>query len=132
MKTISIKPSDLGLKDLEIFYHPELFDSEDLEIYSNKSALAKAIVTGALFAVINSSANEKIKTLDKATEISLTYDAINCVDVIESHYINEYEYLINVPKTKYFTNDDLEEIEIVDAYHAQAKKYYPAKNKISF
>lgn len=132
MKKIIIRPSDLGLKDLEIFYHPELFASDETDIQACNSFLAKTIITGALLASLNSNAYEKVQINNPVSQTSLVVDVVNSIDLIEGDYIEEYNYLTSKNNFKCFTSDELDEMELLDAYYLQTKRFYPAKNKIAF
>jgi hypothetical protein len=137
MENIIIRPSDLGLKDLEIFYNPELLLC-DVKEYRESSALLfkKTLITGAFVAALNCSPEnvsaKQIRILDVEPQSSFVTNLISAIEDSNEHLISEVQSIIKNKKSAQFTKDEMDEMEILDAYYKEAKKYYPEKNIISF
>jgi hypothetical protein len=54
------------------------------------------------------------------------------IEDVKENLIKEAQLIIKAKKQINFTEEERNEIEILDAYYKEAKKYYPKKNKISF
>lgn len=129
------KASDVGLKDLEIFYNPELLlelgDEDRSRHYVKKTLITSAIVL-ALNAPISSARAQNNNIVIKAPEMTCLVDAVQQIDTTTETIISEALAIINERKQIFFTEDEQAEMEIIDSYYSQAKKRYPPKGKISF
>lgn len=134
-KNIICEPYEIGLKNLEVFYNPELLmeDWKD-NINLQQNSLQKTIITAATIAALHSSPNltaQNFIILDNQIEITHVENALNNFEEIKSRVLGSVT--LDIPKSKTnFTDYEISEMETLDAYHEQTKKFFISKKKISF
>ncbi len=141
---IILKPSDLGLKDLEVFYKPDCIFIESTESHKEAksssdfiSQIKLTVTAGGIVAISFNNPTQaiessKINILDSTPETSLVEKVVQSVENVTESIICEAEYIIKESSERQFTKDEIEEMEILDAYYKETRKYYPKKNKLSF
>jgi len=70
--------------------------------------------------------------LNKPAETTYVIEVVNTIEEAKENIINDVQAIISKEKQIHFTIDELSEMEVLDAYHNQVKKYYPSKNQIPF
>ena len=133
MNGIKISPSQLALKDLEIFYNSELLiDTQSISHTSTNFSIRKTVVAGAVILALNSPIHVKAENnVEMKNQYSRIIDIVGSIDNSEVLLMQEVEYLTqNGTSPKNFTQDEIEEMEIIDAYYKEMRSYYPPKKKI--
>jgi hypothetical protein len=132
----TIKPSDVGLKDWDIFYQPDLLNdnhTRGLELSNSGVGLGTKVTMGALILVLNSPLQEpnNITLVSKSANSSTTSDINNLIaslDAENAFYDTEIETVIH--QSAYVDDREVNEQEIIDAYMKEARSFYPKKRKI--
>ncbi|MCC6838394.1 MAG: hypothetical protein IT234_07640 [Bacteroidia bacterium] len=134
MKENKILPEELGLKDLEVFYNPELLLLDAEPMAAKSYLLKKTLLTGAILASLNTvGENPKIeKVLDFNCQIE-TMSFFETIEDLEKHkesIFGDIQYAVAIESN--LTEDEQDEVEILNAYMNNVKKFYPSKNSIPF
>ena len=137
MNQTTIKPNDLGLKDLEVFYNPEILFYEAGQPLFDSVFVRKTIITAAVIATLNCApaialTNGGIKAVNLSSVITpnVLNEIVNVIDTKTESFIDEVEHVVCNEKQTNFSSDEIKEMEIIDEYYKEARSFYPAKRKI--